>query len=60
MSRNKKYQPAINYLSLRQERGKHFLDYTCTRRSAYLGRLTDPISLIYDLALLSDSPSPIA
>lgn len=56
MSRNKKYQPAIKYLSLRQERGEHFLDYKCTRRSAYLGRLTDPISLIYDLALLSDSP----
>lgn len=41
--------------NIRQERGKHYIDYV--KRSISAGRLMDPKNLVYDLALLNDGTS---
>lgn len=55
MPHYRKYQPAPNYSSLRQERGEHYLNHV--RRSTSSRRLIEPTRLVYDLALLSDGTS---
>lgn len=55
MPHYRRYQPAPNYSSLRQERGEHYLNYV--RRSTSPRRLIEPTRLVYELALLSDGTS---